>query len=150
MTMQTEPPAPFLQSSDTAVLFDGTCKLCNGWARFIIHYDHACRIQLAAVQSPEGQELLKWSGLPLDEFNTIVLISNNKVSLRSEAMFEILSRLDAPWRWLKAAPGVGSLRPSLARRGPPMSSPLALSPIATPPKPPSSVFSPPRSTLLAR
>ena len=103
LRVETGSPAPFLKSGDTAVLFDGTCKLCNGWARFIIHYDHACRIQLAAVQSPEGQELLKWSGLPLDEFNTIVLISNNKVSLRSEAMFEILSRLDAPWRWLKAA-----------------------------------------------
>ena len=103
MTMQTEPPAPFLQSSDTAVLFDGTCKLCNGWARFIIHYDHAHRIQLAAVQSPEGQELLRWAGLPPDKFNTIVLISNNKVSIRSEAMFEILGRLNAPWRWLTAA-----------------------------------------------
>ena len=103
MTMQTEPPAPFLQSSDTAVLFDGTCKLCNGWARFIIHYDHAHRIQLAAVQSPEGQELLRWAGLPLDKFNTLVLISNNKVSIRSEAMFEILGRLNAPWRWLTAA-----------------------------------------------
>jgi predicted DCC family thiol-disulfide oxidoreductase YuxK len=103
MTMQTDPPAPFLQSSDTAVLFDGTCKLCNGWARFIIHYDHAHRIQLAAVQSPEGQELLRWAGLPPDKFNTIVLISNNKVSIRSEAMFEILGRLNAPWRWLTAA-----------------------------------------------
>ena len=75
MTMETESPAPFLQSGDTALLFDGTCKLCNGWARLIIHYDHAYRIQLAAVQSPEGQELLRWAGLPLDEFNTIVLIS---------------------------------------------------------------------------
>ena len=103
MTPETESPAPFLQSCDTAVLFDGTCKLCNGWARFIIHYDKAHRIQLAAVQSPEGQELLRWAGLPQDKFNTIVLISNNKVSIRSEAMFEILGRLNAPWRWLAAA-----------------------------------------------
>ncbi|WP_420794066.1 MULTISPECIES: thiol-disulfide oxidoreductase DCC family protein [Pseudomonas] len=103
MTIQTQSPAPLLNPGETAVLFDGTCKLCNGWARFIIHYDHARQIQLAAVQSPEGQALLKWAGLPQDKFNTIVLISNDKVSVRSEAMFEILARLDAPWRWLTAA-----------------------------------------------
>ena len=103
MTMETECPAPFLQSSETAVLFDGTCKLCNCWPRFIIHSDKAHRIQLAAVQSPEGQELLRWAGLPQDKFNTIVLISNNKVYIRSEAMLEILCRLNAPWRWLTAA-----------------------------------------------
>lgn len=103
MTIQPESPAPLLRPNDTAVLFDGTCKLCNGWARFIIHYDHAHRIQLAAVQSPEGQALLKWAGLPQEKFNTIVLISNDRVSVRSEAMFEILARLSAPWRWLTVA-----------------------------------------------
>ncbi|RTY61678.1 thiol-disulfide oxidoreductase DCC family protein [Pseudomonas veronii] len=103
MTLEIKSPAPRLNPSDTAVLFDGTCKVCNGWARFIIQYDHAHRIQLAAVQSPEGQELLRWAGLPQDNFNTIVLVSNNKVAIRPEAMFEILGRLDAPWRWLTVA-----------------------------------------------
>ncbi|QAY86189.1 thiol-disulfide oxidoreductase [Pseudomonas arsenicoxydans] len=103
MTMEIETAAPYLHAGDTAVLFDGTCKLCNGWAAFIIQYDKAHRIQLAAVQSPEGQELLKWAGLPLEKFNTIVLISQNNVCMRSEAMFEILGQLNAPWRWLKAA-----------------------------------------------
>ena len=95
--------APLLNPGDTAVLFDGTCKLCNGWARFIIRYDQAHRIRLAAVQSPEGQALLGWAGLPQDKFNTIVLISNNELFIRSAAMFEILARLNAPWRWLTVA-----------------------------------------------
>lgn len=25
-------PAPLLKDGETVVLFDGTCKLCNGWA----------------------------------------------------------------------------------------------------------------------
>lgn len=103
MSTKASVPAPFLKPADTVVLFDGTCKLCNGWARFVIRHDQAHRIQLAAVQSPEGQALLGWAGLPQDKFNTIVLISNNKVSIRSEAMFEILKRLNAPWRWLTVA-----------------------------------------------
>jgi predicted DCC family thiol-disulfide oxidoreductase YuxK len=93
--------APLLKPGETAMLFDGTCKLCNGWARFVIHYDAARQIKLAAVQSDEGQQLLAWAGLPQDKFNTIVLIADNRVFIRSEAMFEILSRLPAPWRWLK-------------------------------------------------
>jgi predicted DCC family thiol-disulfide oxidoreductase YuxK len=93
--------APILRAGETAMLFDGTCKLCNGWARFVIHYDQSQQIKLAAVQSDEGQQLLAWAGLPQDKFNTIVLIADNRVFIRSEAMFEILSRLSAPWRWLK-------------------------------------------------
>lgn len=100
MIREVKPPAPYVNPEDTVVLFDGTCKLCNGWARFVIQHDRAHRIQLAAVQSPEGQALLRWAGLPQDKFNTIVLVSNNKVYIRSEAMFEILGRLGTPWRWL--------------------------------------------------
>lgn len=96
-------PPPLLASGDTVVLFDGTCKLCNGWARFVIAHDSAHRIKLATVQSPEGQELLLWAGLPTTDFNTIVLISGNAFFIRSEAMFEITDRLPAPWRWLTIA-----------------------------------------------
>ena len=103
MTTEIKSPAPFLGPTKTVVLFDGTCKLCNGWARFIIHYDRTRQIQLAAVQSPEGQALLRWAGLPTDNFNTIVLIANQTVFIRSEAMFEILARLGTPWRWLTVA-----------------------------------------------
>ncbi len=103
MTTALKPPAPFLRPGDATVLFDATCKLCNGWARFIIAHDPAHRVQLAAVQSPEGQALLKWAGLPQDKFNTIVFIARNEVFVRSAAMFEILARLPAPWCWLTLA-----------------------------------------------
>ena len=100
---QNNAPAPLLNPGDNVVLFDGTCKLCNGWARFVIAHDRARHVQLAAVQSPQGQALLKWAGLPQDQFNTIVFISNGEVFIRSQAMFEILARLPAPWRWLTVA-----------------------------------------------
>ncbi|OCR26036.1 thiol-disulfide oxidoreductase [Pseudomonas syringae] len=103
MNIEALRPAPFLNPGETVVLFDGTCKLCNGWAKFIIRHDQAHRIQLAAVQSPEGQALLAWAGLPTDDFNTIVLVSDNQFFVRSEAMFQILARLPAPWRWMRSA-----------------------------------------------
>ncbi|CAG8865712.1 hypothetical protein PS627_01631 [Pseudomonas fluorescens] len=95
--------APVIEPGETAVLFDGTCKLCNGWANFIIRHDTRRRIRLATVQSPEGQALLGWAGLPQDRFNTIVLIEGDDVFIRSDAMFEIFARLSPAWRLLNIA-----------------------------------------------
>ncbi|WP_431033437.1 thiol-disulfide oxidoreductase DCC family protein [Pseudomonas yamanorum] len=95
-----------LEPGETVVLFDGTCKLCNGWARFIINHDTARRIRLAPVQSASGQALLAWAGLPQHEFNTIVLIADQRVYVRSEAMFQVAERLPWYWRWMILARGV--------------------------------------------
>lgn len=103
--------APILRPGESVVLFDGVCKLCNRWAKFIIRHDREHRIRLASVQSPEGQILLAWARLPVSQFDTIVVISNNVVFVRSEAFFEILLRLPRPWRWLT----VGRLIPTVLR-----------------------------------
>ncbi|MHA6574404.1 thiol-disulfide oxidoreductase DCC family protein [Pseudomonas yamanorum] len=91
-------PAPLLKPGETVVLFDGVCKLCNGWARFLIRHDRDRRVRLAAVQSPEGQALLAWAGLPLDQFDTIAVIRDRHYWARSEAVFEIIAQLPARWR----------------------------------------------------
>ncbi|WP_312933240.1 thiol-disulfide oxidoreductase DCC family protein [Pseudomonas sp.] len=101
-TSQIRPaPAPLLQPGETVVLFDGECKLCNGWVRFLIRHDPAQRLRLAAVQSPEGQTLLAWAGLPLDQFDTLAVIRDRACWLRSEAVFEIIGQLPAAWRPLR-------------------------------------------------
>ncbi|MGH8357332.1 MAG: thiol-disulfide oxidoreductase DCC family protein [Pseudomonas sp.] len=91
-------PAPLLKPGETVVLFDGVCRLCNGWARFLIRHDHDRRVRLAAVQSPEGQALLAWAGLPLDQFDTLAVIRDRHYWERSEAVFEIIAQLPARWR----------------------------------------------------
>lgn len=98
-TSHTRPtPAPLLKPGETVVLFDGVCKLCNGWARFLIRHDHDRHVRLAAVQSPEGQALLAWAGLPLDQFDTLAVIRDRHYWERSEAVFEIIAQLPARWR----------------------------------------------------
>ncbi|MCV4275269.1 thiol-disulfide oxidoreductase DCC family protein [Pseudomonas capsici] len=95
-------PAPYLQPDECVVLFDGVCKLCNGWAKFLIRYDTSRRIRLAAVQSAEGQALLKWAGLPVDQFDTMAVIVNDRLLLRSDAFLYVMRRMPAPWSWLIA------------------------------------------------
>jgi predicted DCC family thiol-disulfide oxidoreductase YuxK len=83
---------------ETVVLFDGVCKLCNGWARFLIRHDSARRVRLAAVQSPEGQALLAWAGLPLHAFDTMAVVRDRHFWVRSDAFFEIVALLPTAWR----------------------------------------------------
>lgn len=97
-------PAPLLAPGETAVLFDGVCKLCNGWAKFLIRHDRNQRVRLATVQSPEGQALLAWAGLPVDAFDTMAVIRDRHYWVRSEAFFEVVAQLPGAW------PALGLLR----------------------------------------
>lgn len=94
-------PAPFLVPGETVVLFDGVCKLCNGWAKFLIRHDRDARVRLATVQSPEGQALLAWAGLPVDAFDTMAVIRDNHYWVRSQAFFEVAALLPSPWPALR-------------------------------------------------
>lgn len=97
---------PFLQPGDRVLLFDGVCKLCNASVRFVIGHDAERRIKLASVQSPQGQALLAWFGLPTECFDSVVLIEGSRLSQRSEAFIRLMAQLPAPWRWLRLLRGV--------------------------------------------
>jgi predicted DCC family thiol-disulfide oxidoreductase YuxK len=94
-------PAPFLKPGESVVLFDGVCKLCNGWARFLIRHDQQRRVRLAAVQSPEGQALLAWAGLPVDQFDTMAVIRDRHYWERSDAFLEVIRQLPGRWQPLR-------------------------------------------------
>lgn len=68
---------------------------------FLIRHDHQRRVRLAAVQSPEGQALLAWAGLPVDQFDTMAVIRDRHYWERSDAFFEVISQLPARWQPLR-------------------------------------------------
>lgn len=89
---------PYIQPGERVVLFDGVCKLCNGWAQFLIRHDQARRFRLASVQSTGGQALLAWFDLPSDRFDTMAYIEDGRLFVRSAAVLRILAQLPSPWR----------------------------------------------------
>ena len=89
---------PGLQPGESVILFDGVCRLCNGWARFLLQYDRHARFRLASVQSGAGQALLAWCGLPLDRFDTMVLIDDGRLYTHGDAYLRVMWRLGWPWR----------------------------------------------------
>ena len=91
---------PVLVATDKVILFDGVCKLCNHWSRFILRFDKRQRFKLCAVQSAPGQALLAHYGFPLDKFETLVLIQRDSYLTHSDALIAILRDLPSPWSWL--------------------------------------------------
>ena len=85
-----------------AVLFDGRCRLCNGVVDRLLRWDRQARLRLAPLQSRAGQELLCEHGLDPGRRDTLVVIADGRVLLRSDAALAIAARLPAPWSWLRA------------------------------------------------
>ena len=99
--MQKNELPSFVDPEDKIVLFDGVCKLCNGWAKFLINKDKDKLLKLASVQSAEGQALLAWCGLPLDHFDSIVYIEKGRFYLQTDAVLKVLHQLPAPWSFTR-------------------------------------------------
>lgn len=86
-----------VSKDDRVVLFDGVCRLCNAWSRFLIRFDLKKKFKLVSVQSPEGQRLLRSLGLPTDTFDTMVLIERKRAYTQSAAFIRVMARLPFPW-----------------------------------------------------
>jgi predicted DCC family thiol-disulfide oxidoreductase YuxK len=76
------------------ILFDGVCNFCNYWVNFIIDRDKQNNFKFAALQSEKGRELLDKFNLPKDDFDSFVLIEENKIFKKSSAAFEIVKHLN--------------------------------------------------------
>ena len=91
---------PHIQADNRVVLFDGVCRLCNGWATFLIRHDAERRFRLCSVQSAEGQAILAWFGLPTDHFETMAYVEGAQLFVRSDAVLRVLAQLPRGWRLL--------------------------------------------------
>ena len=81
------------------VLFDGVCNFCNGAVNFIIDRDQQGKFAFASLQSEVGSEILKNYRLTTryQALDSIVLVKNNRVYVKSRAALEIAKELDGGW-----------------------------------------------------
>lgn len=68
--------------------------------RFLIKYDKHRVFKLATVQSPEGQAILKFYGLPTEKFETMVFVDGENLYLQSTAFLQVMKLLPRSWRLL--------------------------------------------------
>ena len=87
------PPPPIL-------LYDGTCGLCHGSVRFILRHERDHDVRFAPLQGATAAALrARWPEIP-STLETVVLVQDDQVYLRSRAFLYVAKHLRAPWRWL--------------------------------------------------
>lgn len=103
------------------LLFDGVCAMCNATVDFILRSEHDHELRFAALQSDAAATLLAerldqasvralregQSGDP----DTLVLLDDDRVLVRSTAVLAVAAHLRWPWR----AAWVGWLMPRVLR-----------------------------------
>ena len=88
--------------ADNLIVFDGECVLCSAFFRFMLRHDRAHVFQFATAQSPLGQRLYAALNLPMDDFETNLVIVDGAVFGHFDAFAAAMSMLSWPWRMLVA------------------------------------------------
>ncbi|MCK4904020.1 MAG: thiol-disulfide oxidoreductase DCC family protein [Candidatus Marinimicrobia bacterium] len=79
------------------ILFDGLCNLCNGSVNFILKRDKIGKFKFASLQSEIGKKLLKQYTTDTNVVDSIILIKNDKVFIKSSAVLEVLKDMPVGW-----------------------------------------------------
>lgn len=79
------------------ILFDGICNLCNGAVNFTIKRDKNKSIRFGALQSEQGQQLLRQYQFPSTNFTSLLFIEAGKVYTQSTAALKVCKYLTGLW-----------------------------------------------------
>lgn len=82
------------------VLFDGVCNLCNSSVNFIINHDKKTQFLFASLQSDAAKEILLQFPSKKVNFDSIVLIEQEKFYDKSTAVIRILKHLGGRYKLL--------------------------------------------------
>lgn len=91
--MQTKPK----HKKELVVLFDGVCNLCNGAVQFIIKHDKKNIFKFSSLQSDFSQDVLTKNNLSITDFNSFLLLEDQKIYKRSTGALTIVKHLNGLW-----------------------------------------------------
>jgi predicted DCC family thiol-disulfide oxidoreductase YuxK len=80
------------------IIYDGYCRLCNWWVRFLIKYDKRDKFRFVPNHLLKNDELFA----SVSSLETAVVVYNSgKYYQSSDAVIEIVRQLSFPWRAFK-------------------------------------------------
>lgn len=85
------------KNNKALLIFDGYCILCSWSVRFILKRDKKDYFRFVAMQSEHAKQIISSFNLPGDFDKSIVLIFENKIWLKSDAVLQVVSRLNGIW-----------------------------------------------------
>ena len=75
------------------ILFDGVCNLCNSSVQFIIKHDKKSIFRFASLQSEFGKRIIEKFDLANKNIDSVMLLENNAIELKSTAALQIAKQL---------------------------------------------------------
>jgi predicted DCC family thiol-disulfide oxidoreductase YuxK len=102
---------PAVSKDDVVILFDAECVVCSGWVHFILRNDPHGNLRIGAVQSANGQALLRYAGLDPNDIDTMLLVEHGLPYSQSSAFLRAVRYLRFPWPLLT----VGRVMPVFLR-----------------------------------
>ena len=85
------------QLTHSIILFDGVCNLCNGAVNFVIKRDPRNVFKFTPLQEKQGVLLLKKHAIDAKMLDSIVLIENGNVYIKSSAALRIAKKMSNLW-----------------------------------------------------
>lgn len=85
-----------MAKSEQIILFDGVCNFCNGSVNFLIRRDPNGIFKYAPLQSKIGQKIISKYNIA-EEIDSIILLKENNIYIKSDAVIEIIKQLS--WNW---------------------------------------------------
>ncbi|MEA5256299.1 DCC1-like thiol-disulfide oxidoreductase family protein [Arcicella aquatica] len=82
------------------ILFDGVCNFCNASINFVIDHDPNKHFKFASLQSEFGDAVLKKYQRNTTDFDSVILLKNNRIFTKSKAALEIAKDLCGCWKYL--------------------------------------------------
>ncbi len=104
----SSPSAP-----EPVLLYDGECGLCTALAGWALRHDRSGRLYVAPLQGATAQALLRTLGLPTEDFDTLVFVTDRErpleggYQLRSDGALAVIGTVGGIWRiftWLRVIP----------------------------------------------
>ena len=80
------------------ILFDGVCNFCNRTVNIILEHDKEAHFKFAASQSNAGIHLIQKFKLNQTSAASVILIDNDKVYTKTDAVIQIANQLKG---WLR-------------------------------------------------
>ncbi len=87
--------------NNAIIFYDGYCNLCNLSVRLILKYEKNAYYQFSSLSSDFSKAYLNKDYKSLTSSNTILLIENNEVYLKSDAILKIVEQFKFPLNYLK-------------------------------------------------
>ncbi len=85
------------EKTKNIILFDGVCNLCNNAITFVIKRDRNDLFMYAPLQSITGERLTKQHNIDTSQVDSIILIRDNRVYVKSTAALKIAQKLSGLW-----------------------------------------------------